>query len=73
MLAGKEDPVEFDSSLALCGDVKGVDDKWLADWFTNLTRVKYHCLHSCFARSVIRDEQTLAWRVVVLLATAGGP
>ena len=44
--AGKEDPVEFDSSLMLCSDMKGVAK--VGDGSLSPSTVKYHYLHGCF-------------------------
>ena len=50
-MAGKEDPVEFDSSLIVCDDVSDVALK-----VGDPSRMKYHCLYSDCAHSVIDDS-----------------
>jgi len=44
VIAGKEDPVEFDSSLMLCSDMKGVAKVGAS----LLATVKYHYFHRYF-------------------------
>ena len=60
-MAGKEDPVEFDSSLIVCDDVSDVALKE-----GDPSRMKYHCICSDRAHSVI-DDGLCQKRLVLLV------
>ena len=58
--AGKEDPVEFDSSLTLCSDMRGVVIGG------RLPTMKYHYSYRRFTYPMVGERQPPALRVRVL-------